>query len=112
MSTPTHDNAAAGTTKSGSSARHGAGLFDIRNIIGALLGLYGIILIVTSFVTSDADRAKADGANLNLWTGLGLLAVAAALIGWAVTRPIVVDERELAQDKAAAERAGDPHVER
>lgn len=101
--------AAEGTTKAGNSARHGAGLFDIRNIIGLLMGLYGIILVVTSFTTSAADRAKADGANLNLWTGLGLLVLAAVLIGWAVTRPIIVDEKELAKAKAA-EEADAPHA--
>lgn len=99
-------HASAPAASAGSSARHGAGLFDIRNIIGLLMALYGLILVVTSFTTSEADKAKADGANLNLWTGLGLLALGAALIGWAVTRPIVVDERELEADKAAAEREG------
>ena len=103
MSTPTNDKAGAGTAKAANSARHGAGLFDIRNIIGALMGIYGVILVGMSFTTSEADRAKADGANLNLWTGVGLLVLAAALIGWAVTRPIVFDARELAEDKAAAE---------
>lgn len=106
-----HDDAAAPestTVKAGNSARHGAGLFDIRNIIGALMAIYGVILIVTSFTTSTSERAKADGANLNLWTGLGLLVLAGALIGWAVLRPIVVDERELAEDKAVAEREGHP----
>ena len=34
------------TTKAGNSARHGAGLFDIRNIIGLLMALYGLILLV------------------------------------------------------------------
>ncbi|MBO1757684.1 hypothetical protein I6I76_10985 [Dermacoccus nishinomiyaensis] len=96
------------TTKAGNSARHGAGLFDIRNIIGLLMALYGLILLVTSFTTSTADKAKADGVNLNLWTGIGLIVIGAALIAWAVTRPIVVDERELEADKAAAERQGKP----
>ena len=71
-------------------------------------GVTGLILLVTSFTTSTADKAKADGVNLNLWTGLGLIVIGAALIAWAVTRPIVVDERELEADKAAAEREGGP----
>lgn len=98
----------ATTTKAGNSARHGAGLFDIRNIIGLLMALYGLILLVMSFTTSTADKAKADGVNLNLWTGIGLIVIGAALIAWAVTRPIVIDERELEADKAAAERQGKP----
>ena len=36
------------------------------------------------------------------------IVIGAALIAWAVTRPIVVDERELEADKAAAERQGKP----
>lgn len=102
----TSHNGATGA-KAGNSARHGAGLFDIRNIIGLLMGLYGVVLVLMSFFTTEADKAKADGANLNLWTGLGLLATSAALIGWALWRPIIVDERELARDKAAHE---DEHI--
>lgn len=110
MSTPMHDTTGGDAAASGSSGRHAAGLFDIRTIIGALMGIYGVILVVMSFLTSEADKAKADGANLNLWTGLGLLALSAALIGWALLRPIVVDERELEKDRAVAEREGDPHA--
>lgn len=105
MSTPTNHSPDDVKSKS-SSAQHGAGLFDIRNIIGALMGIYGIVLILTSFTTSEADRAKADGANLNLWTGIGLIVTSLALIAWAVIRPIVVDERELA---AAAEKDAQKH---
>ena len=94
--------------KAGNSARHGAGLFDIRNIIGALMALYGLILLVTSFFTSAADKAKADGVNLNLWTGLGLLLTGACLIGWALARPIIVDEAQLERDRAQAEK--DAHI--
>ena len=100
MSTSTNEPR---VTKAGNSARHGAGLFDIRNIIGALMALYGIVLVIMSFTVSDADKAKANGENLNLWTGLGLLVLAAALIGWALARPIIVDERELAREKAEHE---------
>ena len=68
-----------------------AGAFDIRNIIGALLGLYGAVLVVTGLVaTDDGAIEKAGGVNLNLWTGVGLL-VAAAMFGlWARLRPVVV----------------------
>ena len=76
-----------------------AGLFDIRNIVGALLFLYGVILVLASFGTSDAQRAKADGVNANLWVGLVLLVVGAFFIVWAVTRPIVVDQEQVEKDK-------------
>ena len=78
-------------------------LFDVRSIIGALMILYGVILLIQSFNTSEADKAKADGINANLWVGLVLLVFGIGMAVWAVTRPIVVDEVQLERDKAAAE---------
>src|SRR6476619_7294003 len=74
-------------------------LFDIRNIIGALLGIYGVVLVIMSFATSDRQLAKASGVNANLWVGIGLLLFAIFFIVWAVLRPIVVDEEQLERDK-------------
>jgi hypothetical protein len=71
-------------------APHRAGLFDIRFIIGALIGLYGLILVLTGLFTSDAQVAKADGLNINLWAGIGMLVVGVGFILWARLRPIVV----------------------
>ena len=88
-------------------------LFDIRNIIGALLFLYGVILLLASFATSDADKAKADGVNANLWVGLVLAVVGVLFVVWAVTRPIVVYEEQVERHKremeeeAAKRRSGD-----
>jgi hypothetical protein len=82
-----------------------AGLFDVRNIIGALLVVYGVILLLASFATSDADKARADGINANLWAGLGLLVVGILMVVWAMMRPIVVDEAQLEADKRAVEEA-------
>jgi TRAP-type C4-dicarboxylate transport system permease small subunit len=75
------------------------GLFDVRTIIGALMTLYGLVLLVASFNTSASDKAKADGINANLWMGLVLLVFGVLMIVWAVTRPIVVDEEQLEADK-------------
>lgn len=80
-------------------------LFDVRTIIGALMSLYGVILLLASFATSDADREKADGINANLWVGLVLLVFGILMIVWAVTRPLVVDEEQLEADKRAVEEA-------
>ena len=73
---------------------HRAGLFDIRMIIGLLLAIYGVILVVTSFFTSQEQLDKADGVDVNLWTGLGLLVAAAVFAAWARLRPIKVPEAE------------------
>jgi hypothetical protein len=79
------------SSSASSEAPHRAGAFDVRNFIGALLGIYGVILVVTGlFFTSDADKAKADGVNVNLWAGLGLVVVSLIFISWARMKPVVV----------------------
>ena len=72
-------------------SKHQAGAFDIRVFIGSLLGIYGVVLLLTGlFGTSDADLEKAGGLNVNLWTGIGLLVSAALFVLWARLRPVVV----------------------
>jgi glucose uptake protein GlcU len=68
-----------------------AGAFDIRNIIGALIGVYGVILIVTGIWFTDAqEKAMADGVNLNLRVGIGLLVFGLLFMAWALIRPLRV----------------------
>jgi hypothetical protein len=69
---------------------HRAGLFDIRIIIAGLIGLYGLILLMAGFFTSDSQVEKADGLNINLDAGIGMIVVSGAFIVWAQLRPIVV----------------------
>jgi hypothetical protein len=69
---------------------HTAGLFDMRIIIAGLIGLYGLIVLVTGFFTSDKELDKADGLNINVAAGIGMLVVAALFAVWARWRPIVV----------------------
>jgi len=80
-----------------------ASLFDIRTIIGALLGIYGVVLVILSFSTSNQDLEKVSGINANRWVGIGLLLFAAFFITWAFLRPIVVDEAKLEEDKRAVD---------
>ncbi len=85
---------------------HSAGLFDIRNIIGALLGLYGAILLIVGIVgTSQHEIDKAGGINANVWVGIALVIIGVLFLVWARTRPIVVDEEEIERDKAAVDEA-------
>lgn len=68
-----------------------AGAFDLRNVIGALLGLYGIILIACYFFLDpgvNPDTAMPKEAANNLWAGLAMLAVAALFVLWARLKPI------------------------
>ncbi len=71
--------------------RHTAGAFDIRNFIGALLGLYGLILLVTG-IFGDQALQKTGGVNANLWAGIVLLLMSAFFFVWARIKPIVVPE--------------------
>ncbi|KQY58785.1 hypothetical protein ASD11_03890 [Aeromicrobium sp. Root495] len=79
------DNTPQGTSQ------HTAGAFDIRNLIGGLIGVYGIILTLLGlFNASDEELARGDGLNINLWAGLGMLVVGIGFITWARLRPVVV----------------------
>ena len=60
---------------------------------------------MASFGTSDAEKARADGINANLWVGLVLIVFGVLMVTWAVTRPIVVDEEQLEADRRAVEEA-------
>ena len=88
--------AGTGTGADEESARkHSAGAFDVRNIIAALIGFYGVVLTVYGLVDSDNGDELTGGVNANLWTGLALLVFAAAFALWSWLRPIVVDPEQL-----------------
>lgn len=73
------------------STRHTAGLLDIRNIIGGLLAVYGLILTLMGLL-GDQALEKTGDVNANLWAGLALLAVGLGFMLWAKLRPVVVPE--------------------
>jgi hypothetical protein len=77
------------TSSTTESRPHKAGAFDIRNVIGALMGVYGVVLTLAGLL-GDRSPRQTGGVNANLWTGLGLLVVAAVFLLWARIRPIVV----------------------
>lgn len=72
-------------------AKKTAGAFDIRNFIGMLLGLYGVILVLMGLF-GDKELEKTGGVNANLWTGIALLVVSGVFIGWARARPTIVPD--------------------
>lgn len=76
--------------------RHTAGLLDIRTIIGALLGAYGVILTLMGLFGDQAPEKTGD-VNANLWAGLALLLVGMVFIVWARLRPVVVPEHHAAE---------------
>ncbi|MFD5098398.1 hypothetical protein [Streptomyces albidochromogenes] len=71
--------------KSATAAR----LFDIRRIIGGLFAVYGVIVTIAGITASDADLEKAQGININLWTGLAMLALGVFFLVWLKLRPLV-----------------------
>lgn len=72
-----------------------AGVFDIRNVIGGLIGLYGIILTLMGLF-GDEEGDKTGGVNANLWAGLIMLVFGISFVLWARLRPVVVDTRATA----------------
>ena len=68
-----------------------AGIFDIRNIIGSLLTIYGVILTLMGlFVEPESDQTA--GSNANLVAGIVLLIMGLGFIAWAYLRPVKVPE--------------------
>jgi hypothetical protein len=65
-----------------------ANRFDIRRLIGGLFLLYGIVLTAMGIFGTSHVKNKADGVNIDLWTGLGLLVFAVLMIVWALARPV------------------------
>ncbi|MFJ8534329.1 hypothetical protein [Streptomyces sp. NPDC093591] len=70
--------------KSATAAR----LFDIRRIIGGLFVIYGVIVTIAGLTDDDAAIDKAEGVNINLWTGLGMLLLGLFFLAWLKLRPI------------------------
>ncbi|MCW5253810.1 hypothetical protein [Streptomyces sp. SHP 1-2] len=64
-----------------------ARLFDIRRIIGGLFVLYGVIVTTAGILASDEDIAKAQGVNINLWTGLAMLLLGLFFLTWLKLSP-------------------------
>lgn len=64
-------------------------LFDLRTIIAILFIFYGVILTIMGlFFETPEDIAKAGGININLWSGIVMVIVAALFYLWARTRPL------------------------
>ena len=75
-------------------AARAANRFDIRRLIGGVFTVYGLILLALGLFGSHASKHKADGINVNLWTGLGMLVFAGLMIFWALSRPTLPEPPE------------------
>jgi hypothetical protein len=70
------------------TARRAANLFDLRRIIGGLFLVYGLVLFILGLFESQEEIDRAAGWNVNLWTGVGMLAFGLLMMLWAFTRPL------------------------
>ncbi len=71
--------------RSASAAR----LFDIRRVIGLLFVVYGVLVTAAGIFVSDADLAKAQDININLWAGLSMLVLGLLFLLWLRLSPTV-----------------------
>jgi hypothetical protein len=94
-------------------------LFDIRNVIGALLAIYGVVLTIAGFAPAllrerekGASSAAANpvdlyfGTDANWWVGLALIGAAIVFVVWAALRPVPVEEIESATTDSDTPPAG------
>ena len=87
------------STSGSAGTKHGAGAFDVRNVIAALIGFYGIVLVLLGlFSDTAADRERTGDVNANLWAGLAMLAFAVAFGLWSRLRPLDVEAPQDRQD--------------
>ncbi|KGM18612.1 hypothetical protein [Corynebacterium auriscanis] len=69
--------------------------FDIRNVIGGLLGLYGLILVVSYFFLDpgiDASTGQPKDEVYNLYAGIAMVVVAVVFFVWAKASPVRADQ--------------------
>ena len=73
-------------------------------------GIYGVVLVLTGIFGADktTDGSKTAG-NVNLWVGICLIIFAAAMQGWALWRPTVIDEKQLEEEKSEQEDESPAH---
>jgi hypothetical protein len=75
-------------------AARAANRFDIRRIIGGLFLIYGLTLTIVGIVGSTHLKHYADGIDVDLWTGLGMLVFGALMVFWALARPVMPEPPE------------------
>ena len=68
--------------------------FDLRRIIGGLFVVYGVIVGIYGLLDgADAER-KAQGIDINLWSGLLMLLLGIIFLVWERLNPVVDDKRD------------------
>jgi hypothetical protein len=83
-----------------------AKLFDIRLLIGGLFTVYGVMLTIAGFFTSDTARQKASGININLWLGLGMLVLGLLFLLWRQVNPLRIEPHPVEPHRTQTEPYG------
>jgi hypothetical membrane protein len=69
-----------------------ARLFDVRLVIGGLFTIYGVIVTLIGVFDSHSEIQKAQGVRINLWMGLGMLALGLLMLLWLRLNPLPTPE--------------------
>jgi hypothetical membrane protein len=69
-----------------------ARLFDVRLVIGGLFTIYGVIVTLIGVFDNHSEIQKAQGVRINLWMGLGMLAVGLLMLLWLRLNPLPIPE--------------------
>lgn len=75
-----------------------ARLLDLRFVIAAMFGIFGVLVTATGFTASNEEIEQAAGINISLWTGAGLLLLAAVFAIWLIKAPPDVPEGHIVDD--------------
>jgi hypothetical protein len=67
-----------------------ARLFDVRRVIGGLFVVYGVIVTLIGLFDNKSEIDKAQGVRINLWMGLGMLALGLLMLFWLWVNPTKV----------------------
>ena len=74
-----------------SRTERAANLFDLRRIIGGLFVAWGVLLVILGLIgMGDVENAEA----INIYAGLGMLALGICFLLWAFTRPLSEELQE------------------
>ncbi|MEV7243290.1 hypothetical protein ACWDXT_05325 [Streptomyces sp. NPDC003236] len=83
----TEDDLSRDVTDLESKSATAARIFDLRRIIGGLFVVYGVIVTIVGITDSQSAIDKAQGVNINLWTGIGMLLLGVFFLAWLKLRP-------------------------
>ena len=105
-------NNTANKTVKKTKRSHMAGAFDIRNVIGSLMGLYGLVLLLSYFLLDpgmDVTTGEPKNETYNLVCGLAMVVVAAVFFLWTKLDPVKIDEpADTAESADPADPADSP----